>query len=108
MVQVVLRTIEIPQLLVDKVVDAFVTQVVQVSPGRSVPWLRIAKTVDFPQLQFTNKVVYIPVVVQKSIPMVWTVQQALEIPLFLFDKMIDVPVVQGRAGFWCKSSTSLS
>ena len=31
--------------------------------------------------------------------MVKTVQQAMENLLFLFDKMIDAPVVQGRAGF---------
>ena len=39
MVQTVLRTIEIPQLLVDKVVDAPVVQVVQVSQVFNIPVL---------------------------------------------------------------------
>ena len=37
MVQPVLRTIKIPQLLVDTVIDVPAVQVLQVSPGRSHP-----------------------------------------------------------------------
>ena len=70
----------------DKVVDVFVVLVVQASPGRSharcvqrqVLWLRIAKNADFPQLQHINQVVYIPVEVQRSFPMVQTVWLAIE------------------------------
>ena len=40
-----------------------------------------------------------PVVVQMPIPMVQTVRRTMEIPQFVFDKMIDVLVVQVRAGF---------
>ena len=38
-----------------------------------------------------------PVVVQMPIPMVQTARLTMEIPQFVFDKMIDVPVVQYRA-----------
>ena len=58
-------TVEIPQLLVDKVVDALVMQVVQV--------------------------VDIPVVTQRPIPMVMV---TLEIPQLLVDKVVDAPVMQ--------------
>ena len=36
---------------------------------------------------------------ERPIPIVLAVQQTIEILLFLFDKMIDLPVVQGRSGF---------
>ena len=74
-VQTVLWAIKIHQLLVDKVVDAPVMQVLQVS-----------------------QVVIIPVVSLRLIPMVLTVQQTIEISQLLFDKVVDVPVVlTGRA-----------
>merc|ERR1712064_178886 len=48
-----------------------------------------------PQLQFIDKVVDIPVVAQRQIPMVQTVQKTVEIPqLQYIDKVVDVPVVQ--------------
>ena len=48
------------------------------------------KTVEVPQLQF---IVYIPVVAQRQIPMVQTVQKTMEIPqLQYIDKVVDVPV----------------
>ena len=65
LIPIVLVTVEILQLLVDKVVDAPIMQVVQV--------------------------VKIPVVAQRLFPMVL---QTIEIPKFVFDKVIDVPVVQ--------------
>ena len=62
-----------------------------------VPVLQIVKkTVEIPGtlLQFTDKVVDIPVVVQRQIPIVvWTVQKTTDIPqLQCIDKVIDVPV----------------
>merc|ERR1712135_84199 len=48
-----------------------------------------------PQLQFIDKVVDIPVVAQRQIPMVQTVQKTIEIPQLQYvDKVVDVPVVQ--------------
>merc|ERR1711945_20320 len=48
-----------------------------------------------PQVQFIDKVVDIPVVAQRQIPMVQTVQKTIEIPQLQYvDKVVDVPVVQ--------------
>ena len=69
MVLTVWQTMEIPQLLLYKVVDILVVLVVRV-----------------PQ------VVHIPVVVQRLILMVQPVQQTIEISQLQFDKIIDVPV----------------
>ena len=50
---------------------------------------------DFPQVQFPNKVDKMPVGVQRQIPMVQTVQKAMEIPLLqCIDEANDGTVVQ--------------
>ena len=50
------------------------------------------ETVEAPLLQCVDKVVDIPVVTQRLIPMVQTVLKTIEIPLLhFFDKVIDDP-----------------
>ena len=57
----------------------------------------VQKTVEIPQVQFLNKVVDIPVVVQRQVPMVQKVQKTLEVPQLQFiDKVVDIPVVAQR------------
>ena len=53
----------------------------------------VQKTADFPQLQLNNKVVYIPVMTQRLIPVVQTVWMTTEIPQLLLDKVVDLPVL---------------
>ena len=72
MVQTVQQIIEIPQL-------QFVARW-SMSPLGT---LKCRKTSEIPQLQFT-KVVDVPVVTQRLIPMVQTVQQIIEIPQLQF------------------------
>ena len=54
----------------------------------------VQKTADFPQLQLINKVVDFLVVLQSPIFMVLPVWMTIEFSQLLFDKVIDVPVVQ--------------
>ena len=55
---------------------------------------QVTKHVEIPELQFTDKVVDVPVVAQKQISMTLTVQQNIEISqLQVDDKMVDVPVM---------------
>ena len=55
---------------------------------------QVTKHVEIPLLQFMNKVVDIPVVAQRQISAVQTVQKSLEISqLPITDEVIDVPVV---------------
>ena len=93
------QTADFPQLLlIFQVVDfAVVTPklIPMVLATMEIPQLRDDKVVDVPM----QVVQIFPVVVQRPIPMVLTVQQTIDILLFLFDKMTDVPVVQGCAGF---------
>ena len=68
-----------------------------------IPMLQIIKkTVEVPEvppLQFTDEVADNPVVAQRQISMVLTVQKSIEIPqLQHCDEVIDVPVGVGRAG----------
>ena len=57
----------------------------------------VQKTVEIPQVQFLDKVVDIPVVVQRQVPMVQKVQKTLEVPqLQIIDKVVDIPVVAQR------------
>ena len=86
MVLTVWQTIEIPQLLLCKVVDIPVVLVVRV-----------------PQ------VVYIPVVTQRLIFMVQPVQQTIEISQLQFDKIIDVPVCASCrfSGAGCEETVEL-
>ena len=52
------------------------------------------KTVEVPQLQFSDNVIAIPVVAQRQFPMVLSVQKTIEIlQLQYTDKVIVVPVV---------------
>ena len=52
--------------------------------------LAVQKTADFPQLQFYNKVVHVPVLTLWPLHMVQTVWLATEILQLLFDIVIDV------------------
>ena len=91
MVQAVLRTIEIPNLLLYKAVDAPGMQVVvaiflPVVAQRLLPMVQTVlmdKVVDAPAMQVVVAL-FLPVVAQR-IPMVCTV---------LMDKVVDAPVVQ--------------
>ena len=74
----------------------------QVTRHIEIPMLQIIKkTVEVPEvppLQFTDKVADNPVVAQRQISMILTVQKSIEIPqLQITDEVIDVPVVVGRA-----------
>ena len=79
MVQTVLRTFQVPQLLMDKVVCAPIMQVVQV-PGRH-HLFRGAKA--YPQDQ--------------------AVQRNMEIPQFVFDKEDRCPLCRSCAFHRCKT-----
>ena len=52
------------------------------------------KTADFPLFQLINKVINIPVFMQRPIFMVQPVQRTIEIPQLLLDKVLDVTPVQ--------------
>ena len=55
---------------------------------------QLTKHIDVPQVQFLDKADDMPVVVQRQIPMVQTVQKTMEIPQLQYcDEVIDVPVV---------------
>ena len=56
---------------------------------------QVTKHVEIPELQFTDKVVDVPVVAQKQISMTLIVQKNIEISqLQIDDKVVDVPVIQ--------------
>ena len=55
---------------------------------------RYAARLSRTQLQLIDKVVYIPVTMQRPFLMVQTVWMTTEIPQSLFDKVLDVPVTQ--------------
>ena len=49
--------------------------------SRFVPWPRLfRKTTEIPQLQFPDQVVDVPVVVQRQVPSIQTVQKTVEVP----------------------------
>ena len=79
-------------------------QVVQVLPSRS-PDCRATTGAAgcVPQLQFINKVVYVPCRgAELPIPMVQPLWWTIEIPQSLFDKVDDVPGVQVVLDSWCR------
>ena len=77
------KPVEIPQL---KILDNFVDMPTVVL--REVPIVRVQKPVEFPQLQFLD----MPVVVQRQVAIVLTVQTHLEISQLQFlDKVVDMP-----------------
>ena len=58
---------------------------------------QVTKPVKIPQVQFLTKVDDMPVVVQRQVSTVQTVQKAMEVPLLRFtDKVVDNPVVVQR------------
>ena len=58
---------------------------------------QMTKHIDVPPLQFTDKVVDIPVVAQKQAYMNWQLQKTMEIHQLQFsDEVSDVPVVVGQ------------
>ena len=62
-----------------------------------VPVLRIQETVEVPQIQFIDKTLDVPVVVQRQVPIVQKLQKTVEVPQTQFiDKVMDVPVHMQR------------
>ena len=65
----------------------------------------VQKTAVSPQLQFIGKVVDIPIVAKRQIPMVPSVQDSIEIPQLLAMVsmtfvVVDIPVVTQRRSSW--------
>ena len=63
-----------------------------------VPVLQIQETVEVPQVQFIDRAVDVPVVMQRQVPIVQKVQRTVEVPQARStDKVMDVPVImQGQ------------
>ena len=55
------------------------------------------KTVEVAQVQHIGKVVDVPIVMQRQVPTIQTVQKT-EVPQVQFDRVVDVPVVLQRQG----------
>ena len=53
------------------------------------------KTVAVPQVQHIGKIVDVPIVMQRQVPTIQTVQKT-EVPQVQFDRVVDVPVVLQR------------
>ena len=61
------------------------------------PQSRVQKTGEVPQVQYNDKVVNVPVVMQRLDPTVQTVQKMVEVPQIQYvDKDVGVPVVLQR------------
>ena len=62
-----------------------------------VPVLQIQETVEVPQVQFIDKAMDVPVVMQRQVPTVQKVQKTAEVPQVQFiDKVVDAPVIMKR------------
>ena len=62
-----------------------------------VPVLQIQETVEVPQIQFIDKAVDVPVVVQRQVPIVQMVQKTVEVPQAQStDKVMNAPVIMQR------------
>ena len=115
----VVQIVQVPQKLVVEVVEIPQLQLIEkIAAIPGVGGVVALKTVEVPQLQFVDEVVVFPVVAQRLIPMVLTVQSTIADPqLQLIDKVADVlrvHVVQGSTGAgrenltrfpssWCRS-----
>ena len=54
----------------------------------------VEKTVEVPQVQYTDRIVGVPVVTQRRVPTIQTAQGTMEVPQVQFlDRMVGVPVV---------------
>ena len=54
---------------------------------------KLQKIVEFPQVQYVDKTVDVPVVWQGQVPTIQTVQEAVEVPqVQFFDRLMGVPV----------------
>ena len=59
--------------------------------------VEVQETVEVPQIQFIDKTLDVPVVVQRQVPIVQKVQKIVEVPQTQFiDKVVDVPVHMQR------------
>ena len=58
---------------------------------------KVQKTVEVPQAQSTDKVIDVPVIMQRQVPAVQVVRKTVEVPQTQFiDRVVDTPVVQQR------------
>merc|ERR1711916_268845 len=58
---------------------------------------QVTKQVEIPQIQYIDKVVDVPVVMQRQLPTIQKVQKTVEVPQIQYiDKIVDVPVVMQR------------
>ena len=88
----VVQIVQVPQKLVVEVVEIPQLQLIEkIAAIPGVGGVVAQKTVEVPQLQFVDEVVVFPVVAQRLIPMVLTVQSTIADPqLQLIDKVADV------------------
>ena len=86
------KTIEVVKLSPqERVQNRTVEQIIDV------PTLQIQETVEVPQVQFIDKAVDVPVVIQRQVPTVQKMQKTAEVPQVQFiDKVVDVPVIMQR------------
>ena len=106
--KIVQKTMEIPQLqCVDKVVDDSVVQVPQIHVvektvegtqlqivEKTVKTPETQKPVNVPHVQHIDKVVGVPVVLQRQAPTIQTEQKTTEVPqIQCLELLVDVPVV---------------
>ena len=88
----VVQIVQVPQKLVVEVVEIPQLQLIEkIAAIPGIGGVVAQKTVEVPQLQFVDEVVVFPVVAQRLIPMVLTVQSTIADPqLQLIDKVADV------------------
>ena len=91
-ISLAVKIVERPVTQMQQVANTSVQQVVDTVIQEEIN--QVTRHVEIPPLQFTDKVADIPVVAQKQISMVLTVQKSIEISqLQITDKVTDVPVV---------------